>query len=976
MPCLLHYIQPFKFMKGIVNYDDTVRLLKELHHNRQFEIFTNIESRKFSNPIIYYSNCNETEYTHESDSSWDILEPLNDEHRGIWFTANSMMYGKRLIEFIESFNAVVLDLDSGKEGDDIDVIEKSKQANLAMLLGLQLPPNVIVETKNGLQPYWLLLPNEITDNETYKSIQSMMQVKFGADPSAIGGERLYRMPGFYHWKDPNDPFLCKIVHADYTKRYSLDELAHKFGGQRKLTELKKKSIGKRYTGKVIILDDFDAPGNVSDIPAGCEAIARIASDKALNHSGRIALMTICLSLGKDGLEYLRSIARCWNDYNPDFTEYMIQQGVIKGYRPVTCEWMMEKGLCTSHCPNVGSNKSPIRFYYNPYKQVKKPFEGRKMIDPSLLPVKPQHIEVTDAIINKFASRGQKVSDAHQLAILDIAKVMDTPVSAKERKVPTVIPAIPGLGKTTFIVEYLQYQLERDPDFGAVVVVERQETIDRIVDEIGRQWAYGMKGYEKDYCAMKYPTYKHSQCKACDNYKCRVKRNFVEQEKFRVVVISQKRLFDMSDKDDLLGGLRFWRRAKDTWNLKECRRNYEKLARELLLIDEKPTLLENIPTDIGMWDDLIASVNEYLPAFNDEIENAVSSVRDLYNKTMEYGKVDAVDDDFKFSRGFVDAWNGSYLGDNPEYPMLLQNIIREGGLYNNNEKRTITTIHYSNIYWQDYRSFIYDGTAGVDPDYKDDSFQFLDLPAMRQYENLTIHCCMERNISKDFIEKNPMFVSRIADDVRKIADAGKTYVVCYKAIEEELKDALAGLPNVSFEHYGNTKGTNRLIDNTNIVCIGILHKGETYYLAKTMTINGNVGYGVRTKGKIRRFEDEDAEAIKVYDMVTELIQEIFRTMLRNHSSDTSVHAYICTRDANVVNAIGDFFPGCHVVRDWEPSALLDNRTIFRQFVEEHRENYKTNKKLVKAFLDEGHRLTSEDVVDVLGITSKHAHRYIE
>ena len=267
------------------------------------------------------------------------------------------MYGKRKAEFIESFNAVVLDLDSGKEGDDIDVIEKSKQANLAMLLGLQLPPNVIVETKNGLQPYWLLLPNEITDNETYKSIQSMMQIKLGADPGAIGGERLYRMPGFYHWKDPNDPFLCQIVHADYARRYALDELAHKYGGQRKLTELKKKSISKRYTGKAIRIDGFNKPGDINDIAIGCKAFRRIEQDKAPNHNERLAMLYTYVNLGNPGLEHIREVAQNWNDYeNPDFTEYMIKYAIDKGYHATPCRWMIDCGMCEGRCANIGNHQ--------------------------------------------------------------------------------------------------------------------------------------------------------------------------------------------------------------------------------------------------------------------------------------------------------------------------------------------------------------------------------------------------------------------------------------------------------------------------------------------------------------------------------------------------------------------------------------------------------------------------------------------
>jgi len=492
--------------------------------------------------------------------------------------------------------------------------------------------------------------------------------------------------------------------------------------------------------------------------------------------------------------------------------------------------MIEKGMCDGRCTNIGNHRFPISFYYHPMRKLSVPFEGRTMLDPDAIPLRDEHIELTDAIVNRIEEHGQTVSDAHRTVLLNIAKVMDSPMAARDRIVPTVIPAVPGIGKTTFLVEYIVHRLHRDPDFGAVLVVERQDTIDEIVERIngnpliddrGDNWAYGMKGYEKEYCAMRYPTYRHSQCKTCDKYECRVKTNFAIQRKYRVVVISQKRLFDMSDSENLMGELRLWKKMLRTWNMKEGRQCYEKHARELLLIDEKPKLIENIPTDMGMWGELIAETMMYLPDFSDEVERAVAKVADLYNDAVEYGKVDAVDDDFKWSDAFVEAWNGSYLGDNPEYPMLLANIIREGGLFNKNEKQTITTIHYSNIYWQDYHPFIYDGTAGIDPDYRNDLFQFVKMPDARQYNNLRLHVCMERSLSKDFFEKNPLFVKRIADDVRKIAASGQTYVVCYKAYEEELRGYLGGVSNLSFEHYGNTKGTNRLVDNNAIICIGIL-----------------------------------------------------------------------------------------------------------------------------------------------------------
>lgn len=58
-----------------------------------------------------------------------------------------------------------------------------------------------------------------------------------------------------------------------------------------------------------------------------------------------------------------------------------------------------------------------------------------------------------------------------------------------------------------------------------------------------------------------------------------------------------------------------------------------------------------------------------------------------------------------------------------------------------------------------------------------------------------------------------------------------------------------------------------------------------------------------------------------------------------------------------------------------SALLGSRELFSKFVEDHGSEYKTNTKLVKAFLEQGHELTTDDLVDVLGISQKNAHRYL-
>jgi hypothetical protein len=237
--------------------------------------------------------------------------------------------------------------------------------------------------------------------------------------------------------------------------------------------------------------------------------------------------------------------------------------------------------------------------------------------------------------------------------------------------------------------------------------------------------------------------------------------------------------------------------------------------------------------------------------------------------------------------------------------------------------------------------------------------------------------MENNLSKTFYQNNTDFIKRFSSDISGIASNDKTYVVCYKDNEDEYRKHLGRNPNISIEHYGNTKGANHLMDNVNIVCTGVLNKGEPHYISKHMAIMGQVGdFHSSTSGKVRRYDDPKIESVKILDMVTDLIQEIFRTKLRNHYSDQDINVYLVSRDKNLIKALVDAFPGCQVNRNWMPKALVNDREAFREFVDQHGSEYSAKTKLVKAFIDQGYILTSDDLMDVLDIDSKHASRYLK
>jgi len=814
-----------------------------------------------------------------------------------------------------------------------------------------------------------------TDLDQFETLQRMMQERLGSDPQAIGAERLFRLPGFYHWKDENEPFLCGLVHTDYSKKYSIGELVHKFGGQKRFASLKRKSAVGKYSGKPIQLDDFQGMGHIDNICNGCQVFKKLQNKKGPTHNERLALLWTYTNLGNQGLEQLRRIAKGWNDYNEEVTESNIDYAVTKGYFAPTCDWLIKQGVCPGRCINIRHYRKPFDLYDHPIELLPIPFKNRNIINSSSIQFKDDSKTITAGIVNTLQKRSQTVSMAHRKALINIAKTVISPIYNDK---PIIIPAIPGLGKTTFILSYLNFMLANYTNFGAVVVVERQKTIDELAEkmnerslivdfhiDLGYDRAYPMIGYNRDDCKKRYKQYKPSQCKTCTIpfSDCRVKYNFTKQQHSPVVIISHSRLFQMSDKDDLLGALRYWQSKG------------KKHKRSVLLIDERPQLVENVPTDSTMWDTLLSDVQQYTPDYYSEVLSAVNLIRDNYSSAHDYKQINITNTNFRWTTDFTDTWTEAYLGDYPEYPYLLANIIKEGGLYNKQD-HTVTTTHYSNTYWQDYSTFVYDGTASVDFDYRNDCFYFLDVPQLKPYHNLTLNICMETSLSKTFYQNNPDFIKEFCGDIKRIAKTGETYVVCYKYYEPQYEKLLEGQSNISIEHYGNTKGANHLIKNVNLICTGILNKGEPYYLSKTLAIyNDNVGFDVITTDRVRRFKDINAESIKVYEMVTELVQEIFRTQLRNHSSEADINVYLCTRDVNLINSLQDFFEGCNVKRDWVPKALLGNRELFRYFVEEHNNEFNTKTKLVKAFLDQGHSLNSTDIVDVLGVDKSNAAKYL-
>ena len=142
---------------------------------------------------------------------------LNKEGFGIFFTPNDFE-GKRKIENLKQINYYIADIDEGgKEKIWCDVKK------------LLLKPSVIVETKRGYHLYWKVKDGSL---DNYEKIENCIIKKLNADTGAKDCSRLLRCPSFYHMKDPENPFLIKIIEEN-DNIYKENELYLYFKGHEK-----------------------------------------------------------------------------------------------------------------------------------------------------------------------------------------------------------------------------------------------------------------------------------------------------------------------------------------------------------------------------------------------------------------------------------------------------------------------------------------------------------------------------------------------------------------------------------------------------------------------------------------------------------------------------------------------------------------------------------------------------------------------
>lgn len=129
---------------------------------------------------------------------------------GIFHTVNEFKGDRKIVNLVR-IRAWALDLDSGTKDEMIAKINSG------------LPPTLVIETKNGFHVYFAAI--DAKPKHWNSIVLDRLVPYYGADKNARDLARILRTPGYYHMKNPAEPFLIE-KRFESRARYTEAAIAH------------------------------------------------------------------------------------------------------------------------------------------------------------------------------------------------------------------------------------------------------------------------------------------------------------------------------------------------------------------------------------------------------------------------------------------------------------------------------------------------------------------------------------------------------------------------------------------------------------------------------------------------------------------------------------------------------------------------------------------------------------------------------
>jgi hypothetical protein len=554
------------------------------------------------------------------------------------------------------------------------------------------------------------------------------------------------------------------------------------------------------------------------------------------------------------------------------------------------------------------------------------------------------ISLFNQIINRLVSFGQEPNLIQQYSLKGILKVIEDAILGET----SVFSLEPGGGKSTLIEEFLVNNQQEITDFGAVIVVERKEDAKRLRDKInqrlGNDVAYALFGFDENDCLLNInENKKYSYCVSIASNSCIYKREcrYIQkntiQKDYPIVILNTARLALVNENPEEY--MFFFKGEK-------------KIRREYLFIDEKPPLIW--VRHINKTDFLEAS-NEIKHKINfqkhdnsnfdiySEFSRLSKRIEPLFDGKIGRELIPPIDTKFVLSKNFWKVFTKLYNYQHKyfEIPSILESLIVNGGhkyvtksknkMGKFNYKLTSQKIHSYGKWFAHYKTFIFDGTADIDPDYSVLDLKVYSFKSIRTYEKLTFHVGMGVSSSKSSFEDGEK-VHAFCKDIKEIAiknKGRKIFLPVYKDYIAEIKKNLTELiegGQIRIAHFGSTRGSNQFNDCDIVILGGFLHKGEDYYLQKAIAFHKVKGtditdIDVSVINKVRKFNDNSIELVKLADMLVDFSQEIKRSSQRDTSQNIKGDVFVFSNDIELLDNLAHKFPNAQF-NDWFPEAMIE------------------------------------------------------
>jgi len=663
-------------------------------------------------------------------------------------------------------------------------------------------------------------------------------------------------------------------------------------------------------------------------------------------------------------QYIKEFAP---DYEKSKTDYHYTK-MVEGmtyHKPISCKYARDNNLCSGAC------KTHLPFDWFDKRQplsLNDLYQAGEKVD---FTSHQTLWDITDVKENLKSKLNQNILGLPLFTDIDkktesvnerISEFTDTYAhlfassdKTVDRKLWT-LPGEMGIGKSVATRELLIDAIRKYPHFGAVVVLERIQDVKewtRYINEKCAQAAkksgmvslstpaYAMYGWEPGDCKKGCTEFRIGMCrgKNCGVgiKECRVKRNYYVQYYYPILIMTHRRFQTAMDVDDM----------DYLSTFKPSTISEVSYPRTHLIIDEQPNLVRTVRITAEKLDTLVhevtaMSVQLYtntVDRYSRQFPHPVFEIKKLLeSNSSEWRKIIKAKEspDIVIHPLFRADWE-EYTAEDPELaeiPDGIKFLHDNGGIYTNKNLMgvpEITTGTYANWNWHDFdRIIILDGTANISPVYKPHEFKLIYSPKLHTYEHLKIHHYQKIHLSRNRYKNDEDLQLDLIQDIKKLSPLyKKLYIVTYKEqlaeYEKEFENQITN-GTIIVRSLGSTRGDNSMRKCDAIVFTGLIHKGETHYLARAKFIYEQDDLDIDVfcdTGRIRRFKDENSERVKMASMLEDFVQETYRTQLRLHNVNQNVHVYLINSDPEFLGLIKEYFMGCKI-ENWIPLEVLKNR----------------------------------------------------